>query len=150
MNYTDIPRIALIYARKFKINGMTEEDKVQECMLAYLRAQKAFDPAQNTQFNTYASRVIRNRLIDIARKTKHDDDPIDENTLIDPINPDDKDNINAIKKILAENVGERDRMIFNAYVQGLTYDEMAKIFEITRKNIDNSLQKTKKVIKCNL
>ena len=144
-----VPRIVTILARKFSHTHEDEEDLIQEGMLAYVKAQQTFKPDQNAKFDTYASRVITNRFIDLLRK-HHKDAPLDEEQTPDAHTLDDAMDISEIKRVLAQSVPELERAIFNSYIEGFSYDEIGKIFDLTPKKIDNTVQKVKKIIKAKL
>jgi RNA polymerase sigma factor (sigma-70 family) len=141
-----IPRIVVILARKFAHSHEDEEDLIQEGMLAYYRAQQTYKPDQNAKFETYASRVITNRFIDLARK-RHTDTSFDEEHALADTNFDDAVDISEIKRVLSQNVPDLERAIFNSYIEGFSYEEIGKIFDLTPKKIDNTVQKVKKIIK---
>ncbi|MDR0462160.1 MAG: sigma-70 family RNA polymerase sigma factor [Christensenellaceae bacterium] len=145
-------RIPRILARKYATNRLAEEDLFQEGMLAYMKAEATFNPERGVTMETYASRVIRNRFIDILRK-EHGSTELDEETTdgaTGSFSFDDEVNLIEIKKILAQNVSDIERAVFNSYIEGLSYDEMGKIFDMNRKKIDNTVQKVKKIIKSHI
>jgi RNA polymerase sigma factor (sigma-70 family) len=142
-------RLVRIIARKFAGTNLAEEDLVQEGLLAYMRAEATFDPDKEVKFETYANRVITNRFIDLARKQGEAVSELREEVISNGVTIDDEMNLLEIKKILHEQVGELERAIFNSYIEGFTYEEISKIFELPRKKIDNTVQKVKKIIKGN-
>jgi len=142
-------RLVRILARKFS-HQLDEEDLVQEGMLAYIRAMSTFKPETGVQFDTYASRVITNRFIDILRKKGDAVAELKEDVTIGNISFDDQINLIEIKNVLEDKVNDIERAIFNSYIQGFSYDEMSKIFSRPRKQIDNIVQKVKKIVKTNV
>ena len=140
-------RLVRVLARKFSGNKFDEEDLFQEGMLAYIKAEQTFDPKRDVKLETYASRVIKNRFIDILRKRPDVDATFEDEITTGDFNLDDEVNLIEIKKILATHVGEIERAIFNSYIEGFSYEEMGKIFDLPRKKIDNIVQKVKKIIK---
>ena len=143
-------RLVRILARKFANSGMDEEDLFQEGMIAYLRAEGTFDQKHGVVFEAYATRVIKNRFIDILRKSGNQLSELKESTQEGEFNLDDEVNLIEIKKILREKVCELERAVFNSYIEGFSYDEIGKIFELPRKKIDNIIQKVKRIIKENI
>ena len=140
-------RLVRIIARGFiKSTGLPEDDLVQEGMLALMRARDTFDEKRDVKFETYASRVITNRFIDLQRK-RHDDAVFDDEVAHGVPDFNDRVALAEIKKILREHATDLERAIFNSYVEGFSYDEISKIFELPRKKIDNTVQKVKKLIK---
>jgi len=127
--------------RKFEGTGIAEEDLFQEGMLALLKAERTFKKDGGAKFETYASVVIHNRIVDVLRM--HKEDPID---LTEDITPDNQNNDarEELLKILHEvldNCTEFEKAIFNAYFQGYSYQEICEIFGINKKKVDNTIQK---------
>ena len=143
-------RLPRILARKFANSHLDEEDLFQEGMIAYIRAEQTFDPARDIKFETYASRVIKNRFIDIIRRQPDNDAVFDDDKTTSDFSLDDEVNLLEIKKIVANHVDEIERAIFNSYIEGFSYEEMGKIFDMPRKRIDNVVQKVKKIIKSHM
>ena len=54
-------------ARRFYFSGEDTDDLVQEGMLALWKAVREYSPQKNAGFSTYASRCIRNKMIDALR-----------------------------------------------------------------------------------
>ena len=49
-----------------------------------------------------------------------------------------------------DKIPELERAIFNSYIEGFSYEEMGRIFELNRKKVDNIVQKVKRIIKSSL
>ena len=127
--------------RKYEITRISEDDLFQEGMLALLKAEKTFQEGKGAKFETYASRVINNHLIDVMRTYK-----LDPETEPEPEpEPDPYADVRkSLKKILREaleHCSEFERAIFSAYYQGYSYQEICEIFEISKKKVDNTIQK---------
>ena len=139
-------RLVRILARRYATTGVHENDLYQEGMLALIKAEMTYKPESGVKLETYATRVISNRMIDILRREKDAPTALQDDTAGD-FNLDDEMNLAEIKKILHEQVSDLDRAIFNSYIEGFSYEEMGKIFELPRKKIDNIVQKVKRQIK---
>jgi len=136
------------------IPSLSEEDLVQEGMIALLRAVKTFkgkDEGGSAKFETYASTCIKNRLIDILRKESTQIQPNTDSEKVEDFAASrykveflEKEEI--LKRVL-KTCNEIERAILNSYLQGFSYAEIAKIFEISNKKIDNTIQKIKLKIK---
>ena len=145
-------KMVTIIVRKFS-RANNEQDLMQEGMLALLRARDTFREGSGAKFETYASCVIRNHLIDILRRQKNNPDISSEcpdNTANHKFSPEAEEQFleksSTIKKILTS-LPEIERAIFNCYFQGYSYDEIVKIFNTSKKKIDNTIQKVRKLIK---
>ncbi|MCL2850805.1 MAG: sigma-70 family RNA polymerase sigma factor [Firmicutes bacterium] len=144
----------------FKLDAhpsLGEEDLIQEGLIALLRAKQTFKGDGGAKFETYASTCIRNRLIDILRKestqipsksigdennTKYTQSDIDAATRKTEFLEKEE-----ILKTVLNTCTDIERAILNTYLQGYSYTEIAKIFEISNKKIDNTIQKIKQKIK---
>jgi len=145
-------RLVTILARRYANHTTTEQDLYQEGRLALMKAEQTFRPETGAKFEGYAYRVIENRFRDILRKrgTK-----CASNTAV--LNPDTQKHeydldtemdLLEIKKILHDHVSDLERAVFNSYyMEGFSYDEISKIFELPYKKIDNVVQKVKRKIK---
>ena len=153
-------RLVRILARKFATAQVHEEDLYQEGMLALIKAEMTYKPESGVKIETYASRVIQNRFIDLLRKSGDSQcelsQELNEDIHCGGYNLDDEVNLLEIKKILRDQVGDLERAIFNSYIEGFSYDEIGKIFAtatgepLPRKKIDNIVQKVKRKIKENI
>jgi len=143
-------RLVRILARKFACAKMDEQDLFQEGMIAYMRATATYNPERDVKLETYATRVITNRFIDLLRKQPDTDAMFDDEKTTSDFSLDDEVHLIEIKKILADHVNEIERAIFNSYIEGFSYEEISKIFDRPRKQIDNIVQKVKKIIKSHI
>jgi RNA polymerase sigma factor (sigma-70 family) len=106
-------------ARKYATNNLSEEDLVQEGNLAFMRAEKTYVTARGVPFDAYAATVIKNRFIDLLRKTPNHVAQFNEETTAGTTF-DDEIKVIEIKKILSQNVDELNRAIFKSYIEGFT------------------------------
>lgn len=123
--------------------GLTEQDLVQEGMIALIRAKRTYDESQGVKFETYASICIRNRVIDLIRK--YGNAPV-THEIIETQSEDGFDRIER-EEILARVLSacsELERRIFELYMQGYSYRETSGKLIISTKKIDNTMQKIKK------
>ena len=140
-------------ARPFRSCGINEQDLFQEGLIALFKAVQTFDPDAKIKFETYASRVIKNRLIDLVRRERESTGVLSGQetcgqTIEDEFSIIEKSAV--IKKILATQCTEIEKAIFNSYARGHSYDEISKIFDISKKKIDNTIQKVRNKIRSTL
>ncbi|MCL2570723.1 MAG: sigma-70 family RNA polymerase sigma factor [Firmicutes bacterium] len=128
--------------------SFSEEDLIQEGMIALIRAQRTFREELGIKFETYASNCIKNRIIDIIRKESgapaESKIEADETAKADPMDLIEKKEIIAT---VLEKCTDIERAVFNSYIQGYSYQEIAKIFELSPKKIDNTIQKVKILVR---
>lgn len=136
--------------RGFKNCGIPEQDLAQEGHIALIRARGTFNAELGIKFETYASRVIKNRFIDLLRRENErtgllNDQATTGTTIEDHYNIVEKSEL--VRKILNTQCTPIERAIFNSYARGHGYDEISKIFDITKKKIDNTIQKIRNKIR---
>ncbi len=153
MNY-EHERLVRAVIRKFENTGMAEDDLFQEGMLALLKAERTYKAQGGAKFETYASVVIRNHIIDEIRKREAEPTVLFETTLPTEDYAGDVRNgdVKELLKILHEALDDCsavERAIFNAYFQGYSYQEICEIFGISKKKVDNTIQKIRKLAKAN-
>jgi len=154
-------------ARMYFIAGADSEDIVQEGMIGIFKAIKSFDPGKQTTFQTFAEICINRQIIDAikaAGRLKHSplnesvslDKPMEgseESTLRDIIrdrNPELEDIVVLnceMDKLLVlgkEIFSGLELKVWNEYLKGRTYPEIAEITGRSVKTVDNALQRTKR------
>jgi RNA polymerase sigma factor (sigma-70 family) len=120
-------------------------------MLALLKAARTFKQDKGAKFETYASTVIHNRMIDVARKEKADrviaiqDGDACVNTTPEQIFWG-KERGREIEKVLKTRCNKTELAIYKSFYLGRSYSEIAFTFGITKKKVDNTVQKVKKII----
>ena len=140
--------LVISIAKTFRSSGLTHDDLVQEGRLAYMRAEQTFDETLGVKFETYASRIIKNRFIDLLRKEKDSTTLIETSTgytIEDEYQIIEKSKI--VQKILNEQCTDIEKAIFKSYALGMRYNEISKIFDVTKKKIDNTIQKVRNKIR---
>jgi len=129
------------------------QDNFQEGLIALLKAIQTYKTEEGVKFETYASKVIKNRLIDITRKEKEATAEYNDNHAMTGTIEDEYSIIEksaAIKKIINEECTPVEKAVFNSYARGLSYTEISKIFDINKKKIDNTIQKVRYKIRTGL
>jgi len=146
--------VDIIYRKHFLAGGVNEQDLKQEGMLALLKAARTFDAEKQVKFETYASTVIYNRMIDIVRKEKADRKEgvtaIQDNDARVNTTPEQifwgKERGREIEKVLKQQCSEIELAIYKSHYLGRSYSEISFTFDVTKKKIDNTIQKVKKII----
>ena len=141
----------LIFDYKIDTTFLSEEDLIQEGMLALLKAEKIYNKERGAKFETYIRHVIKNRIVDLLRKQNNSPDSGAEqaqNTVGESLEQTfEKMELERALEQTLEGCTEIERAIFNSYVQGYTYSEIAEIFEISKKKIDNTIQKVRGLVR---
>ena len=155
-------------AHIYFIVGADNEDIVQEGMIGVFKAIRGYDERKHASFRTFAEICINRQIlsaIKAAQRQKHAplnnslslNGPIaDEGdmTLEDTLTSDGyadpealyilKEDINSIEAGSA--FSDMELRVWNEYMKGHTYNEIARITGKTPKAVDNAIQRTKKKI----
>ena len=146
--------VDIIYRKHFTASGVSEPDLKQEGMMALLKASRTYQDGKGAKFETYASTVIYNRMIDVVRKEKSDRNEqiiaIQDNDARVNITPEQifwgNERGREIEKTLKAQCSDIELAIYKSHYLGRSYSEIAFTFDVTKKKIDNTIQKVKKII----
>ena len=158
--------------RMYFLVGADRDDVVQEGMIGLFKAIRDFDDTKQTSFKGFAEMCIKRQVLTAiknATRKKHIplnryislskpayDDENSEETLIDTLlfndnsNPEElfigKENIEDLGVKIEENLSKLEKKVLQMYLNGISYQEIAKIMGRSPKSIDNALQRVKKKI----
>ena len=148
--------------RQFFLVGGDEEDLMQEGMIDLFGCISEYDPKFGA-FGPYASRCVKNRVIDAVRKSGRNKnkplaDFVDVQSISDgellsssDTNPEtlylSSEGEKLILKSIDENLSDGEKSLFLLFLDGLSYSEIAAKTELSAKQVDNRLQKIKKKLK---
>lgn len=135
-----------------KIPQIPRDDLFQEGRIAMLRAHKTFDNQKGAQFKTYASRVVKNRLLDIIKSKKSDTFlKIREGQEVSGrANVFNSVMLYEMNETLKKNLSPTESAVYKKYKEGKSYEEMGQELNLTTKQIDNTMQKIRKILKSSL
>ncbi len=156
----------LVLARcsRYFMVGATDEDIVQEGMIGLYRAIMCFNKEKNDSFASFASMCIKRRVLSALQSANRKKNmplntcislnkPVDdtgektlgdviENTQFDPeklfIN---KEKRKSQRMRIENQLSKLEKQIVMRYLDGESYDEIAKKLNITKKSVDNAMQR---------
>ena len=147
-------------AKRYNLNTFENSDLVQEGIIGFLSAGESFNPESTATFSTFASCCIRNRIISVVRSAlsqkrvpegmivplelqcdSSDTKPTPEEILIS------EKGAQYITEIINSCLSGQEQRIFNLYLAGMTYDEMAAKTGISSKAVDSTLQRARKKLR---
>jgi len=154
---------------KYRITGFDRDDLIQEGMVGLFSAVKAYDENREASFKTFASLCISHRIIKLLERSDNakssgnifislDDSSVNAEKLIadfsavsdNDTDPEEmyicKENISTLKKRIKEKLSRRENQVFDLYVSGESYSDIAKSLDITVKSVDNAIQRIRKKI----
>ena len=153
------------------IMGADGEDVVQEGMIGLFKAIRSYDARRETSFHTFAELCINRQILTAIRQAsrrKHsplntsvslnrplsDEDP--EGTLEETLRSDSNSEPEAqlmlkdVAKMIRSNEGNLfsafELQVWNEYLQGKSYRQIAEDLGKSTKAVDNAMQRTKKKI----
>ncbi len=130
------------------------DEAVQEGRLAVLNAINLFDESKSVRFTTYASKAIKNKLLNYIKKLHTNktamlienlNEQSDQTTL--PSSPEDH-LINYEKLVekledFKKNLSDLETKILSLKLEGYSYVEIATELKKTNKSVDNALTRIK-------
>lgn len=156
-------------AGAYFIAGADRDDLMQEGMIGLYKAIRDFDPQKEASFKSFADLCIKRQIITAvktATRKKHMplnsyislSKPVFENegeSSLEELlfetsepNPEEiffkKENAAAAHKKIVNSLSKLERQVLAYYMQGKSYQQIAKIMNRTPKSIDNALQRIKK------
>ena len=141
--------------------GIEKDDLFQEGLIGLHNAVRTYDPDSTASFRTYAGVCIRNRLISAVRAANSNKNKI--NSCAVPLSDQTEEPASAVSEpenvvVAKENVKElwiqiekrlsdTEKSVLSGYLDGKSYDSMAKELGITKKSCDNAMQRVRKKLK---
>ena len=156
------------HARNMYILGAEEQDLIQEGMIGLFRAIKDYDSGRDASFFTFADLCISRKMynaIEASKREKHtplnnyislygdndEDSKEGKSGFIDLLsageisNPEnlliDRENVERIEKLVEQELSSFEKQVFDLYITGLKYGQIAKVLGKDEKSTDNALQR---------
>lgn len=149
--------ICTIETRAKKFAMSFSEDLTQEGFIGLLNAVETYDESKNVKFSTYANVCIRNKMISAFDKqaniTKGEvweapeeeeiEDPADipDNVLVE------KERLNEIYQKIISALSEQEWRVFQLFLTGLAYNQIALELNCSPKTVDNAMQRVRRKLK---
>lgn len=140
--------------------GVEADDLMQEGRLGFMSAVKSFRCDAGAAFKTFACLCIKRQIVTAVRRAASgknspmnsyvslDDVAKNEIPCSDSFNPENmvifEERISAVKAVLAGMFTPFERKIFSLYLNGYSYNDIAKAMNTGKKRVDNSLQRIKR------
>lgn len=122
--------------------SLDREDLVQEGMIGLLNAIRTFDPCGGAKFETYASRCIKNAIIDEIRHSPQPTLPIDED-----IEAPSQMQLVELAEAIAAVLTPVERQVLELRLKSMSYEEISKELGIQKKKVDNLIASAKRKLK---
>ena len=159
-------------AKSMFILGGDNEDLIQEGMIGLFKAVRDYDMGRDASFFTFAELCINRQMytaVQAAQRKKHS--PLNNYISLDGAaggmeegsifsdmfadnprqNPEelflDKERMAYLEKAIVEELSEFEKQVFDLYMTGMSYSQIAKVLGRDEKATDNALQRLKGKIK---
>ena len=158
-------------AKMFFLVGAEQEDIVQEGMIGLFKAIKGYDVEKDVTFRSFADLCIRRQIITAIKastrqkhiplnsylslnKSAFDEDTdrevieqLDIDTVPDPLETiTKKETYQSIELKMTEILSDFEQQVFNEYLNGETYVEIAYKLNTHAKAVDNAIQRIKRKV----
>ena len=148
--------LVMSIARRYYLVGAELDDLIQEGMIGLYKAINSYESDKNASFSTFANLCITrqiqsaikngNRLKNSFFKEIMNEDDVALQLLLSPQpNPEDKvileEEYFLIKKEINEKLSQLEKNILNIYLTGKSYEEIAFKLGVTKKSVDNALNR---------
>ena len=158
-------------AKTFFIVGAEQEDIIQEGMIGLCKAIKGYDSNKDVSFSSFADLCIRRQIISAIKastRQKHiplnsylslnkntfDEDTdrevieqLDMDTVPDPLETiTKKETYRSIELKMSEILSDFEQQVFNEYLNGESYVNIASKLNSHVKAVDNAIQRIKKKV----
>lgn len=159
-------------AKSMFILGGDNEDLIQEGMIGLFKAVRDYDMGRDASFFTFAELCVNRQMytaVQAAQRKKHS--PLNNYVSLEGAggiegdgnglahlfadkpeqNPEelflDKERMDYLEKAIVEELSEFEKQVFDLYMTGMSYSQIAKVLGRDEKATDNALQRLKSKIK---
>lgn len=148
-------------AADYAVRGAEAEDLMQEGLIALHKATRTYDENGQASFRHYADVCISHRMCSVVRHAYSGKDkahtlaaPIEEAESLPTGAADDpqdtvirQEELAALERYLQENLTRTESQVLACYLDGLSYEAIAKKLSISRKSCDNAMQRVRRKIR---
>ena len=151
---------------KYFIIGAEREDIIQEGMIGLYKAIRGFDHCKQNTFKTFANLCIERQLITAIKSSNRQkhmplnsylslntsayDNDEDGTELIETFEVDPletimkKESFDEIQKTMHKSLSKFEEQVLDRYIQGESYEIIAKRLDTPVKSVDNAIQRIRK------
>ncbi len=150
-------KLILKRANTYSDNCSDVEDLTQEGMLAFYKAVDSFDTENGAKFSSYADICVTNRIKTVAANFARineaiaDEDPDERNIAVSEESPEhicvEKENSIIINNEILSVLAPLEVKVFELYLDGMPYKNIAKNLDISEKSVDNAVFRIRKKLK---
>lgn len=148
------------HASRFCNSTEEKEDLTQEGMLGFISAVYAYNENEGASFSTFANHCIKNRIISSVRTANSKKRipselvvPLEsqENFISEEASPEEnvisQTESEKIHSLIQLSLTEKERTVFQLFLSGMTYEQIAREDGCTAKSVDSTLQRVRKKLR---
>lgn len=141
-----------------RYDSSIREDMVQEGLMGLLKAVNSYREDENVKFSTYARVCIKNKVISSMKKNSligleeftddmtwemlaRDSDLSPESILME------NERIDEVNDKIISALSEQEWKVFQLFLTGMAYNQMALNLGVTVKSVDNAMQRVRRKLK---
>ena len=162
-------RLMLYKISCIRPGGLEADDFMQECSLALLDAVGSYSSENKASFKTYAGVCIDNRLKSVLRKSESEKNKpmlgyVEINDYLESSeagsavskgsDPEEQilisESAAELRQRLTELLSKTEYEVFSMYLNGRSYEDIAKSIGVSQKTVDNALQRVRRKLKAGL
>lgn len=141
------------------IVGGEREDLIQEGMIGLFRALRDYQPGKSATFATFANLCVERQIykaIEMSGRLKNkplnsyislseEESPILDSLAFEQQDPEaiviDRENVNVMQEKIRQHLSRFETRVLDAYLEGMTYTQIAEAMGKSPKSNDNALQR---------
>lgn len=162
-------RLVRACARPYYLVGGDSEDLVQEGMIGLLSAIRNYVPKKDVPFAAYAELCIKRRLYSAIKSANtQKNKPLNEGISLQymqSVNSQEnilfnsesqwrsteelvlaRENKTELRKVFDNNLSGFEKKVLEPYLEGLSYCEIASMLHVSKKSVDNAIQRIRSKI----
>jgi RNA polymerase sporulation-specific sigma factor len=148
-------KLVLKRAHSFSDDYSDVEDLTQEGLLALYKAIDSFDPENGAKFSSFADVCVSNRIKTVAAGyAKHKEnitDDEDAEYALPEVSPEsiwlEQERSSSINEEIRSVLAPTEIKVFELYLDGLPYKEIAQKLGMSEKSVDNAVFRIRKKLK---
>ncbi len=134
------------------------EDLVQEGFMGLLKAVNTYRPDENVKFSTYAHVCVKNKIITSLKKNSLINGVEFTDEMIEDLFADEKtkspesifienERMDEVYKKITSALSEQEWKVFQLFLTGMAYNQMALNLGVTVKSVDNAMHRVRRKLK---
>ncbi len=140
-------------SRAFHIIGADREDLSQIGMIGLMNAVRTYRTDGAAKFKTYATKCVRNIMLDAVRKQKSAVQTVNLDESAEDVSSEpeklylDSEAQSILNDTIAAALNDTEKEVLALYLDAMSYAEISKKLGMTKKKVDNTIYSLRKKIK---